>query len=75
MLTLARKKDGSVTNTLTENKKNSKSGAYHHGDLRAALVSATRDLVEEKGPDRFSVADACRAAGVSTAAPYRHFSD
>ncbi|MEO0752776.1 MAG: TetR/AcrR family transcriptional regulator [Pseudomonadota bacterium] len=48
---------------------------YHHGDLRAGLVEATRQLVEEKGPDRFSVADACRAAGVSTAAPYRHFND
>lgn len=48
---------------------------YHHGDLRAGLVEATRQLVEEKGPDRFSVSDACRAAGVSTAAPYRHFSD
>ncbi|MEM7731607.1 MAG: TetR/AcrR family transcriptional regulator [Pseudomonadota bacterium] len=48
---------------------------YHHGDLRADLVEATRQLVEEKGPDRFSVSDACRAAGVSTAAPYRHFED
>lgn len=48
---------------------------YHHGDLRAGLVEATRKLVEEKGPDRFSVSDACRAAGVSTAAPYRHFGD
>jgi AcrR family transcriptional regulator len=48
---------------------------YHHGDLRAALVEAVRHLVEEKGPDRFSVSDACRIAGVSTAAPYRHFAD
>ncbi|MEM8732276.1 MAG: TetR/AcrR family transcriptional regulator [Pseudomonadota bacterium] len=51
-----------------------KSG-YHHGDLKAALIDATRQLVEEKGPDRFSVADACRLAGVSTAAPYKHFKD
>lgn len=51
-----------------------KSG-YHHGDLRQQLVSATRSLVEQKGPDLFSVSEACRAAGVSTAAPYRHFSD
>lgn len=50
-------------------------GAYHHGDLRADLVEAVRGLVEAHGPDRFSVADACRAAGVSTAAPYRHFAD
>jgi AcrR family transcriptional regulator len=51
-----------------------KSG-YHHGDLRQQLIAATRALVEEKGPDGFSVSEACRAAGVSTAAPYKHFSD
>lgn len=48
---------------------------YHHGDLRAGLIEATRQLVEEKGPDGFSVSDACRLAGVSTAAPYKHFKD
>ncbi len=48
---------------------------YHHGDLRAGLIEATRRLVEEKGPDGFSVTDACRLAGVSTAAPYKHFKD
>jgi AcrR family transcriptional regulator len=52
-----------------------KKAKYHHGDLRAQLVEATRILVEEKGPDRFSVSEACRVAGVSTAAPYRHFKD
>ncbi len=52
-----------------------KADSYHHGDLRAGLIEAVRRLVEEKGPDRFSVSDACRLAGVSTAAPYRHFSD
>ncbi|MGI9385683.1 MAG: TetR/AcrR family transcriptional regulator [Methyloligellaceae bacterium] len=49
-----------------------KSG-YHHGDLREALISAAQQLVEEGGADKFSLADACRLAGVSTAAPYRHF--
>ncbi len=48
---------------------------YHHGDLRAQLIEATRQLVEDAGPDGFSVAQACRVAGVSTAAPYRHFRD
>lgn len=46
---------------------------YHHGDLRAQLIEATRMLVEQKGPDHFSVSEACRVAGVSTAAPYKHF--
>lgn len=52
-----------------------KKSGYHHGDLRAGLIEATRQLVEEKGPDGFSVTDACRLAGVSTAAPYKHFKD
>lgn len=52
-----------------------KKDGYHHGDLRATLVEAARRLVEEKGPDRLTMSDACRAAGVSTAAPYRHFAD
>jgi AcrR family transcriptional regulator len=46
---------------------------YHHGDLRDALISATQQLIEENGIDNFSVSDACRLAGVSTAAPYKHF--
>lgn len=52
-----------------------KRGTYHHGDLRSQLIEATRVLVEEKGPDHFSVSEACRRAGVSTAAPYKHFKD
>jgi AcrR family transcriptional regulator len=46
---------------------------YHHGDLREALIAATRRLVTEQGAENFTLADACRAAGVTTAAPYRHF--
>lgn len=52
-----------------------KKASYHHGDLRSGLIEATRQLVEEKGVDGFSVTDACRLAGVSTAAPYKHFKD
>lgn len=48
---------------------------YHHGDLREALIFAVLKLVQEQGADNFSLADACRQAGVSTAAPYRHFRD
>jgi len=46
---------------------------YHHGNLREALVAATLELVVEKGPQGFTIAEAARAAGVSPAAPYRHF--
>ncbi len=57
--------------TITPEKRDS----YHHGDLRSQLIEATRILVEEKGPDHFSVSEACRRAGVSSAAPYKHFKD
>jgi AcrR family transcriptional regulator len=49
--------------------------AYHHGTLREALIQAARELIKEKGPAGFTFADAARSAGVSAAAPYRHFRD
>lgn len=48
---------------------------YHHGDLRETLVRAALDLIREKGHAGFTFADAARLAGVSPAAPYRHFRD
>jgi AcrR family transcriptional regulator len=48
---------------------------YHHGDLKEALMRAALELIAEKGPFGFTFADAARWAGVSPAAPYRHFSD
>jgi AcrR family transcriptional regulator len=48
---------------------------YHHGNLREALVRAALDLIAQKGPAGFTFADAARSAGVSSAAPYRHFRD
>lgn len=48
---------------------------YHHGDLRAHLIETVRHLVEEKGIDGFSISEASRLAGVSSAAPYKHFAD
>jgi AcrR family transcriptional regulator len=48
---------------------------YHHGNLREALVAAARELIAENGPAGFTVAEAARRAGVSPAAPYRHFRD
>jgi AcrR family transcriptional regulator len=49
--------------------------SYHHGDLPAALVAATFELVAEGGVQDFSVAAAARRTGVSISAPYRHFAD
>lgn len=48
---------------------------YHHGNLREALVAAALELIAKKGPAGFTFAEAARAAGVSPAAPYRHFRD
>ena len=51
------------------------SRGYHHGNLREALIRAALELIAEKGPAGFTFADAARWAGVSPAAPYRHFRD
>lgn len=48
---------------------------YHHGNLREALIAAALELISSKGPAGFTFADAARHAGVSPAAPYRHFRD
>src|SRR5215470_13361041 len=48
---------------------------YHHGNLREALVRAALELIAQKGPAGFTFAEAARWAGVSPAAPYRHFRD
>ncbi|OZM69966.1 TetR family transcriptional regulator [Amycolatopsis antarctica] len=51
------------------------SRGYHHGGLRETLVDTCLGLIAERGFEAFSVAEAARRAGVSAAAPYRHFAD
>ncbi|MFJ1751904.1 TetR/AcrR family transcriptional regulator [Kitasatospora sp. NPDC088134] len=51
----------------------SEKSGYHHGDLRAALLSAAMELLE--GGEPFSLRAVARRAGVSPTAPYRHFKD
>lgn len=46
---------------------------YHHGDLRATLLGEALELIEAEGPERFTLREIARRAGVSHAAPYRHF--
>jgi AcrR family transcriptional regulator len=48
---------------------------YHHGNLREALIEAALQLITERGLGGFAFAELARAAGVSPAAPYRHFRD
>lgn len=49
--------------------------AYHHVDLRSALLRAAASLLEKQGVAALSVRAAARRAGVSHNAPYRHFPD
>ncbi|WFE96319.1 TetR/AcrR family transcriptional regulator [Micromonospora sp. WMMD987] len=49
--------------------------AYHHGDLRRALLVAAVAAIEESGPAALSLRDLARRAGVSHAAPTHHFGD
>ncbi len=49
--------------------------AYHHGDLRAALLAEAERTLREQGIDHLSLRDLARQAGVSHAAPRRHFAD
>jgi AcrR family transcriptional regulator len=48
---------------------------YHHGELRAALLVGGKALLEELGPDGFSLRELARRVNVSAMAPYRHFAD
>ncbi|MEV0351426.1 TetR/AcrR family transcriptional regulator [Nonomuraea sp. NPDC050680] len=48
---------------------------YHHGDLRAGLIREGIALLAEIGVAGFSVSKVAARAGVSSAAPYRHFPD
>jgi len=59
----------------SEKKHRGKRRGYHHGNLKEALINAALDLIAQKGPSGFTIAEAARAAGVSSAAPYRHFRD
>src|SRR5579862_678456 len=49
--------------------------AYHHGNLRNALIQAGLELLAEGGAQALDLRKVARRAGVSHAAPYRHFAD
>src|SRR6266850_8184535 len=52
-----------------------KKAAYHHGDLRPALLRAAADVLEKQGVEALTLRGVARRAGVSHNAPYRHFKD
>jgi AcrR family transcriptional regulator len=49
--------------------------AYHHGDLREALVQAALRQAEQGGAESVSIKALAKQLGVSQPAPYRHFAD
>jgi AcrR family transcriptional regulator len=49
--------------------------AYHHGNLRPALIKAALRAIAEEGPNGFTLRDVARRVGVSPPAVYRHFRD
>jgi len=49
--------------------------SYHHGDLRRALLTTALDLLKERDDWNFTLREVARLAGVSHAAPYKHFAD
>ena len=49
--------------------------AYHHGDLRDALVKAGMGLLEQRTSQQLSLREVARTVGVSATAVYRHFPD
>lgn len=48
---------------------------YHHGDLRAAMVSAALAFLKDHEPRDLSIRALAKQIGVSEAAPYHHFPD
>jgi len=61
--------------TSKKQKKSKKTEGYHHGDLRAGLIDAATDIVEDEGVMALSLRGVARKAGVSQTAPYHHFAD
>ena len=80
MLSLLTYMDVSIVNmarrtNIPDTTPEQKRDTYHHGDLKRALTDAALGLVQEKGPKGFTLREVARRAGVSPAAPYRHFAD
>src|SRR5678815_5433850 len=62
------------TSKNTPSKRSTKK-AYHHGDLRTALVDAGLTLLADRNADDLSLRELAREVGVSATAVYRHFPD
>ncbi|TIL38900.1 MAG: TetR/AcrR family transcriptional regulator [Mesorhizobium sp.] len=54
---------------------NASNRPYHHGDLRRAVIETALDMLREEKGWQFTLREVARRAGVSHAAPYKHFPD
>ena len=48
---------------------------YHHGDLKRVVIETAQDMLREEKGWQFTLREVARRAGVSHAAPYKHFPD
>ncbi len=48
---------------------------YHHGDLRRTVIETALAMLNEEKGWQFTLREVARRAGVSHAAPYKHFQD
>jgi AcrR family transcriptional regulator len=65
----------STRKTSSASPRRPRRSAYHHGNLRQALIDAALELAKEGGAEAVTVREAARRAGVSPGAPFRHFAD
>lgn len=54
-------------------KSNVEKNTYHHGDLRASLIQAAGEMLNEEGIEALSLRKLADRVGVSRTAPYHHF--
>lgn len=49
--------------------------SYHHGNLREAIITAAREILDSAGVEGLSLRKVAQRTGVSATALYSHFSD
>jgi AcrR family transcriptional regulator len=75
MLTLIVYAVNFILGSVAASKRRRKARGYHHGDLKAALLESAIGILQRQGLEALTLRAVARAAGVSQAAPYRHFAD
>jgi AcrR family transcriptional regulator len=67
---------GSFRPSITmKSRQAAKKDKYHHGDLRKALIEVSVDVIDKQGVDALNLRGLALLAGVSSGAPYHHFTD